>query len=200
MRFAEAHGFVAKAKAINRRQHLSDLDDEELRSLHERASKAAADYEVLRLVGPMPEELLEQFSEVSASINDAPLDDLEMEDDNFDPQRIRNYEESCRLRQRTLYRVVARHRGSGRLVAHSTLVVERPRPTVAEQHDTAVMPEHRGHRLGLLLKAEMLLWLADVEPQVETIDTWNAESNDHMIAVNEALAYRWMGREWQYQK
>jgi hypothetical protein len=59
---------------------------------------------------------------------------------------------------------------------------------------------HRGHRLGLLLKTGMLLWLAEVEPQVETVDTWNAESNDHMIAVNEALAYRIMGRGAQFQK
>ena len=59
---------------------------------------------------------------------------------------------------------------------------------------------HRGHRLGLLLKAGMLLWLAEAEPQLATVDTWNAESNDHMIAVNEALGYRVMGRELQFQK
>ena len=29
-----------------------------------------------------------------------------------------------------------------------------------------VVREHRGHRLGLLLKAEMMRWLAEVEPQV----------------------------------
>ena len=33
----------------------------------------------------------------------------------------------------------------------------------------------------------MMRWLAEAEPQVESIDTWNAESNDHMIAVNERL-------------
>ena len=57
---------------------------------------------------------------------------------------------------------------------------------------------HRGHRLGLLLKAEMNLWLAGAEPQLRTVDTWNAESNDHMIAVNEMLAYRWMARGLEY--
>ena len=46
----------------------------------------------------------------------------------------------------------------------------------------------------------MLLWLAEAEPQLATVDTWNAESNDHMIAVNEALGYRVMGRELQFQK
>ena len=75
----------------------------------------------------------------------------------------------------------------------------RERPEIGDQHDTAVVRAHRGHRLGLLLKAGMLLWLAEVEPQLETVDTWNAESNDHMIAVNEALGYRVMGRELQFQ-
>ena len=59
---------------------------------------------------------------------------------------------------------------------------------------------HRGHRLGLLLKLDMLRWLAEAEPQVEQIDTWNAESNDHMIGVNEALGYRVMGRGLEFQK
>jgi RimJ/RimL family protein N-acetyltransferase len=54
---------------------------------------------------------------------------------------------------------------------------------------TAVTREHRGHRLGLLVKIAMLELLAAEEPQVERIETFNAESNGHMIAVNEALGY-----------
>jgi hypothetical protein len=46
----------------------------------------------------------------------------------------------------------------------------------------------------------MLLWLAEAEPQLATIDTWNAESNDHMIEVNEQLGYRPMGRGLQFQR
>ena len=46
----------------------------------------------------------------------------------------------------------------------------------------------------------MLRWLAEIEPQLETLDTWNAESNDHMIGVNERLGYRVMGRELQFQR
>jgi hypothetical protein len=80
------------------------------------------------------------------------------------------------------------------------VAVEEQRPTIGHQHDTSVVREHRGHRLGLLLKAGMLLWLADAEPQLETVDTWNAESNDHMISVNEALGYRILGRGLQFQR
>ena len=46
----------------------------------------------------------------------------------------------------------------------------------------------------------MNLWLREVEPQLGPIDTWNAESNDHMIAVNELIGYRVMGRELEFQK
>ena len=45
----------------------------------------------------------------------------------------------------------------------------------------------------------MMRWLGEVEPQLETVDTFNAESNDHMVGVNERLGYRVMGRELQFQ-
>jgi len=48
---------------------------------------------------------------------------------------------------------------------------------------------HRGHRLGLLTKAAMLDWLASAEPGLQRLVTWNAASNKHMVAINEALGY-----------
>lgn len=200
MAFAERHAFSARSRAVKRRQHRLDLPEPEVQVMHREAGEYAADYELLRLAGPVPEELVEPLVRVAASINDAPVDDLELEDDHFEPARVRDYEAAARLRDRTLYRVLARHGASGELAGHTTLQVEREVPSQAYQHDTAVAPGHRGHRLGLLLKADMLLWLADVEPQVETIDTWNTETNDPMIRVNERLGYRWVARQWQYQK
>ncbi|WP_244928378.1 hypothetical protein [Nocardioides sp. W7] len=94
---------------------------------------------------------------------------------------------------------MARHRASAELAGQSVVAVDGERPALAEQHDTSVVAAHRGHRLGLLLKAEMLRWLAEAEPQVETVDTWNAESNARMIDVNELLGYRVMGRELVFQ-
>ena len=66
----------------------------------------------------------------------------------------------------------------------------RSGPRSACQADTAVARSHRGHRLGLLLKIDMMRWLAEAEPQVEVIETWNNVDNDFMINVNEALGYR----------
>jgi GNAT superfamily N-acetyltransferase len=49
---------------------------------------------------------------------------------------------------------------------------------------------HRGHRLGLLIKAAMLDLLAEREPQLRWVTTGNADSNSHMIAINEQLGYQ----------
>jgi len=72
--------------------------------------------------------------------------------------------------------------------------------SVVAGQQRSVVRSHRGHRLGLLLKADMMRWLADAEPELEQLDTWNMESNTHMIAVNERLGYRVMGREMQFQR
>ncbi len=198
--FAEAHGFVRKAQDIKRRMHLTEVPLEQVRALRDQAAAASSSYELLRLPGRTPDDLLDGVVEMTRAINDAPTDDLEMEDEEFSPERIRTYEDAVIRGDRRLYRLVARHRESGELAGHTVVVVDVDAPEHSEQHDTSVVRAHRGHRLGLLLKAEMVLWLAEVEPQVETVDTWNAESNTHMIGVNERLGYRVLGREMQFQR
>ena len=82
---------------------------------------------------------------------------------------------------------------------HTVVGVDVERPWFALQFDTSVVRAHRGHRLGLLIKIDMMRWLAETEPQVRILDTDNAASNAHMIAVNEILGYRVTGSvlEWQ---
>ena len=63
-------------------------------------------------------------------------------------------------------------------------------PVIAHQEDTSVLRAHRGRRLGLRMKLDMLRWIADERPEVATIDTWNATTNHHMITVNERLGAR----------
>jgi GNAT superfamily N-acetyltransferase len=198
--FAERQGMERKSQAIQRRQHLAEVEGGLVQKLYDEAVGAAGDYELLRLVGRTPPELTDALVELMAAINDAPTDDLDIEDEVFSPERLAAYEDASAAQGQRLYRLVARHRGTGELGGHTVVGIETERPTSAHQHDTAVARAHRGHRLGLLLKSGMLLWLAEAEPQVETVDTWNAESNDHMIGVNELLGYRVMARELQLQK
>lgn len=198
--FAAATGYVQKIVEVNRRQDLRTLDRPLVDELHAEATKAAGDYELLRFVGPVPAELLPAVVEMTAAINDAPTDDLDFEDEVFTVERVQAFEQAMLARDRRLYRLIARHRDTGELAGHTDVAVEAERPAVSWQLDTSVVRAHRGHRLGLLLKSDMLRWLTEVEPQVETVDTWNAESNDHMIGVNERLGYRIVGRSRTFQR
>ncbi|HEY3002912.1 MAG TPA: GNAT family N-acetyltransferase [Kribbellaceae bacterium] len=198
--FAARHGFERKAVGVSRRQDLTALDWTVLDKLYDEAAAAARDYELVRIAGALPDELLDPMAVLSGSINDAPTDDLDIEDDVFTADRLRILERSAEAREWNLYRVVARRRSDGELAGHTAIFAERGRPHVGHQHDTAVAREHRGHRLGLLLKLDLLRWMRDAEPALGQIDTWNAESNDHMVAVNETLGYRVIGRELQYQR
>jgi GNAT superfamily N-acetyltransferase len=198
--FLDRWGFELKSQAINRRQHPAELSVDRIAKLFDEASAAASSYELVRVFGRTPEELLPAVAEMSAAINDAPLDDLDIEDEVFPPQRIRDYETACLSRGQRIYRLLARHRGTGVLAGHTVVAVDQERPAIGYQHDTTVVREHRGHRLGLLLKSGMTQWLREAEPQLETVDTWNTESNAHMIAVTEELGYEWLGRGLEYQR
>jgi len=95
-------------------------------------------------------------------------------------------------------RLAARHAASGELVADTTVVVDNG--SGAEQRDTYVMPEHRGHRLGLWLKSGMVLWLREEHPRVTFVDARNEESDHFLGAVNDMLGYRTLGRELVYER
>ncbi|MCW2780867.1 MAG: GCN5-related N-acetyltransferase [Marmoricola sp.] len=198
--FAAAGGFEKKSQAISRRMTLADVPVETVQALYDEAAGRASDYELVRIKGYSPDDLLEALAESTAAINDAPLDDLEMEDEVFTADRIRCYEAAQIEGGHRFYRLIARHRESGEIGGLTVVSVDVEQPADGEQHDTSVVRAHRGHRLGLLLKADMVRWLATEEPGLRTIDTWNAESNDFMISVNERLGYLILGRDVQFQR
>jgi hypothetical protein len=102
-------------------------------------------------------------------------------------------------RSRTVYTVAAVHDETGQLAALTDFSVSPEFPEWGFQQMTAVARPHRGHRLGMLGKAAMLEWLATAEPGMRTIFTGNADSNGHMIAINEQLGYQQVQPGWQAQ-
>ena len=198
--FARHHEFKRAAEEIHRVVRPRELPRGFVDDAYAEAAAFAQDYELLRFDGQTPDELLVAVSEMTGAINDAPVDDLDIEDEAFPAERIRNYEDATINSGHRLYRVIARHRETKELAGHSVVAVDAETPTLGHQHDTAVVRAHRGHRLGLLVKADLMRWLAVAEPQVESIDTWNAESNEKMIEVNERLGYDRVARQLEFQK
>jgi GNAT superfamily N-acetyltransferase len=197
--FADSRGSDVKSVAVCRRQHVRELEAGLADRIYDEARPHATEYELLRVPGRVPDDLLPAFLDATAAINDAPRDGLEVEDEVFSPERNRAFEAALMASGFRIYRVLARHVASGEVAGVTSVIVDGETSTHAHQLDTSVVGAHRGHRLGLLLKADMLRWLAQSEPLLATIDTFNAESNDHMVAVNDRLGYRVMGRELQYQ-
>jgi len=189
-KFVEGLGFSYASHDARRRQVLADVNDATVRRLWAEAQAAASDYCLERLQPPVTDQLLGELVEVTAAINDAPMGDLTYEDEKFDTQRLRDLETALLGRGDCAYRVIARHRTTGEVGGHTIVMTHPLRPEVGGQADTAVARHHRGHRLGLLLKIDMMHWLADVEPQLKIIETWNNVDNTFMINVNEALGYR----------
>lgn len=193
-------GFERAIMSVKRRQNLMGLDWTALDRLYAGAVAGTPDYEVLHLEGPTPDDLLDGVVTMTAAINDAPIDALEVEDEVFSVERVRAFERGQQERGRRTYRVIARERTTGELAGHTMVSVDRDHPGFGAQFDTSVVRAHRGHHLGLLLKIDMLSWLGDAEPQLRVLDTWNAASNTHMIGVNEQLGYQVVIEALEWQK
>ncbi len=199
-RFAEARGYAVASVMMTRRVDFAEVSAATVQAAYDEAEPHAREYELVRLAGPLPTELMDAYVDTVSAINDAPLDDLDIDDEVYDADRVRAYEQAQLVSGHRLYRVLARHRDTGAVAGHTVVAVETERPHLGDQHDTTVVGAHRGHRLGLLVKADMMRWLRDAEPALGRVTTQNAASNAHMIAVNERLGYRVMGRSVEFQR
>ena len=112
------------------------------------------------------------------------------EDVRWDAARCREWEDQTIARNRARLVTGARHLQTDRLVAISHLTISRSRPNLADQWDTIVSAEHRGHRLGKRIKIANLRNLLRTFPTAETITTLNVYDNSYMRAVNEAIGFR----------
>ena len=190
--FARAVGAVPALAEIRRVQVLADIKLGELDRLRDEAKQASAGYSVIRWTEPVPEEYIKPMVAVLTGFEDAPRSE-NSERAQVSEQRIREDNERFLKAGQRGYTVAARHDATGALAAASQVFISPDDAEWASQGLTAVVREHRGRRLGLLTKIAMLDWLAEAEPQITHIETWNAEVNGYMIGVNEALGYQVLG-------
>ena len=106
----------------------------------------------------------------------------------LDRDRIRLSEERL---SRSYDSVVAaaRRTSDGELGGYSLTFV--PHGTdEALQDDTLVMPDHRGHRLGLALKLATLEIVQRDHPDRSSLHTWTAPDYHAMYGTNQRFGYR----------
>ena len=179
---------------VQRVLDVSGLEEGKLARLRGPAERAAAAYSLVSWAGPVPEEFIEQAAAAYDAMNDAPRD-ADIAPEQWDAQRVRERINAIRpyygMRD---YTVAARHDGTGELAGLTEISVDPADPGWGYQVYTVVSRKHRGHRLGLLLKVAMMEFLATAEPQLQRVTTWNAQANEHMIAINEAIGYAVYGQ------
>jgi GNAT superfamily N-acetyltransferase len=172
-----------------RRQLALPVPAERLEALEAQAREHARGYVVRSYAGPVPDADLEAMARLTSRMStDAPMGDLVVEPEVWDGDRIREVEAERGAQGRHQWLAVAQA-PDGELVAYTVVVRSDHEPERLLQLDTLVLREHRGHRLGLLVKLACLRLAVAENPQAQRISTWNAVSNSPMVAVNEAMGY-----------
>jgi GNAT superfamily N-acetyltransferase len=157
-----------------------------------RAAEAMGDaYELSVHVDGVPEELRQGVCDASNRlVLDAPTGDVEFEPESMTVDDYGTMLQHQRDTGQTMVTTVAVHRETGVVAAYTDLCIRPGDPSAAVQWGTLVLPEHRGHRLGMAVKVANLEELGRLAPERRWVETMNDEQNPWMVRINEDLGFR----------
>ena len=118
----------------------------------------------------------------------------------FDATVLRETEDAALAQGRRTVVTAVEHVDSGRLVGLTTISVLAHRQDVVFQDDTLVLQDHRGNKLGLLIKVANMERLSEQFPDARVIYTWNAPENRYLLTVNKQLGFTTAGVTGLWQK
>lgn len=199
--FAARHGYALAQANLRQELELDDGLGRRLDAAEAEAVQHAAGYDLLTWWDQIPERWLDQRAVLATRMStDAPMGDLDVEEEVWDADRVAEQLRVTRAQGRHLVETVVVDRNSGTLAAFTDLIVSPATPEMAYQWDTLVLREHRGRRLGQLVKAANLRALLERRPQVRSVVTWNADVNEPMLRVNRAIGFTVTGQGTEWQK
>lgn len=179
--FARSRGFVRKHAELHQVLELPIVI----------AEKPVAGYEIVQWREHTPDEWLEQFADLQTGMSeDVPAGERTTETLHWTPELIRDAEARRIAQGRFTYATAAVHTASGELAAYTQMGGTPETPDRLSQYDTYVRRSHRGHGLGLAVKAPNLRALQEGVARPAVLHTWNAPENTPMIAVNNKLGFR----------
>jgi GNAT superfamily N-acetyltransferase len=197
-RFYLRHGYSLEQVERNSAFDLTAPFDTVERLLAE-AEAASAGYRIVQWFAPTPPEYAEGYAWMkSRMVTDAPAAALEFDEEKWDAARIAEHD--AKYVGRTMQVTAAQHVASGELCAFNELVVGKDRTEASHQEDTLVLKEHRGHKLGTLVKCAGLLSWREVAPESPRVITYNAEENRPMLDINEAIGFVPIAYEGAWKK
>jgi GNAT superfamily N-acetyltransferase len=182
-----------------RELELADVDDERLDALVTIAKGRDDNYQILSWADRAPDDLVDGVARLVGRMStDTPRGDSAWEAEVWDGARWREKEHDA-LRSGRRRLATGAVDLSGNLVAFTDIGVWAHEPSVAEQWNTIVEPDHRGHRLGLAVKVANLRHLQREVPGARRLETVTAFENSRMIAINELLGFQIVERVDEFQ-
>jgi GNAT superfamily N-acetyltransferase len=197
--FAEARGY---AEANREGVKAVDLAASEHRwsALEDKVAEALGDYRVVTWRDRCPDEYVDSFgAALSRVMSLIPQGDLGLEDRDWTVERVRAAEQRRVQVGLATFESVALA-PDGTVVGLTGVRVSTHDPRAAHIAVTMVLPEHRGHRLGLATKLASHRALREAVPECRLVATSNAEVNVHMNAINEAMGYQVVETLVEYHK
>jgi GNAT superfamily N-acetyltransferase len=188
-RFLRRYGF--SLEQVGRMSGLSlPVDAEIFESRLAEAIAAADGYRTVSWQGRTPDEWVESMALMRTRMStDAPNAGMEQTEDVWTADRVRSDDDLWASSPRVVLTTIAVHDATAQAAGYSELAVPAESDRPADQMDTLVLGDHRGHRLGMLLKLTNLRELAERFPDCADVETMNAEDNRHMLDVNEAVGF-----------
>ncbi|MCY7399478.1 MAG: hypothetical protein LH477_00700 [Nocardioides sp.] len=197
--FAAGLGYVVANRESLKELALSDFTssrDEVVAGL----GSAAAAYRIITFDTVCPDEHVESFGRLLGQfLAEVPLGELDLEDSEWTPDRIRAAERRQVDTGRHVLTAMA-IASDGSVAGMSDVHIDDTDHTYGQVGITIVDPTHRGHRLGLALKVATHDLALATYPTLVSLDTSNADANTHMNAVNDALGYRTIETLLELQK
>ena len=164
--------------------------DEVDRLLDEALAAAGPDYRVVSWTGRTPEEHIEGYATIIGRLStDMPSGGLVTEQHAWDADRIGRRDARMERAGRLMGVVLVIHEPTRQVAAYNELCIGPDRSTPTEQFGTLVAPEHRGRKLGSIVKCVGLKRWHEAVPESPCVVTWNAEENRFMLDVNEAVGF-----------
>lgn len=192
---ADAEAFAASLGAeVGMRAHvnrllLADLPDGLIEAW---LANPSPDYELEWVPdSDRPEDWLEDLCIVEDVLaNDAPMENIPIEERRTTPEQMRAKTARTRAFGREWWTLIVRHKATREPVGYTEMFFHPENPAMGSQGATAVSAKHRGHALGRLLKATMLERVMRERPDIDHLRTFNADSNDPMLAINHAMGFK----------
>ena len=190
MSFARAIGLEVGSEMHLNQVEVARVDRARVHAFLDDARARSTEYEVELIPQPTPEALLADVCVAYDQMNNAPRDRLGWQDERATPEQLRERDALHQKQGRVRSLLVARRTSDRQIAGFTELTYLSEVPHIVQQHGTAVDPTHRGRSLGMRLKATNLLWVLDKVSGASLIRTGNADSNEAMLRINQALGFQ----------